>query len=496
MSTTLLPFLYQTRTLQRISRNGVPTPALRAFMHTSTTTNLPLRKPSYVPPKRASRSSRIAPGRKGTAFGFSKGESIPFELPEDYERPPPREMNHLLTEAGDRSTITPTERDAFKSIFEEIAAKQPTPPLKDPSSLEPTRENWPGSRFSSDSPAQPSGAETIDIIIQDAADIESRSIRRLHRPYGKRHPITQAAATKDWSKALLRFPPSLRDAARRALNITEGADSPIMPPVNSDEDPDTASSRFGTDPDMLLNPLAKSVQHEALRRAERTRVEAMMQTTKTDFELWDILEKEVFPMVARFGLDKPEPPTLATDTTTKKRKGKKAAAAAAGAAAAAPSPEETTTGDEKFPLHIYGPLYPRYLLAALRLFHQRFAHPSRLALNILPRIKELGPASYVLGVSTPFYNELLRILWYRYGDAEGVLNMLEEMRKAGILYDADSLKVLNAISSWVRMSEIGKEGPFLKELVSLPEWEYGMRSRLRHWGAAMQEQRRELDAAV
>ncbi|KAK4179571.1 hypothetical protein QBC36DRAFT_308119 [Triangularia setosa] len=488
MSTTFLPFLYQTRTLQMISRNGVPAPALRAFVHTTAATNLPLRPSSYVPPRRSSRLSRIAPCRTGAAPNLPKRESIPFELPEDYERPPPREMNHLLTEAGDRSTITPAERDAFKAIFEEIAAKQAPSLPEDLSSLEPTQKNWPQSDVSSDSPAQPSATETIDIIMQDAADVQSRSKRKIQHPYGRRHPMTQAANTKDWSKALLRFPPSLRDAARRALNITEGKDFPV---ASADECPETASSRFGADPDMVLNPLAKSVQHEALRRAERMRVEKMMQATKTDFELWDILEKEVFPMVARFGLDKPEPSALEIDTTTKKQKGKKAAAAAT-----TPSSEDATGGDDKFPLHIYGPLYPRYLLAALRLFHQKFAHPSPLAMNMLPRIKELGPASYVLGASTPFYNELVRILWYRHGNAEGVLNMFEEMRKAGILCDTDSLKVLNAISSWMRMSEAGKEGPFLQELVSLPEWEYGMRARLRHWGSTMQEQRKYLDAAM
>ncbi|KAK4199505.1 hypothetical protein QBC40DRAFT_81379 [Triangularia verruculosa] len=485
MSTTLLPFLYQTRTLQRISRNGVPTPALRAFVHTTTATSLPLRRPSYVPPRRASRPSRIMPGRRGPSSSSPKSESIPFELPEDYERPPPREMNHLLTEAGDRSTITPTERDVFKAIFEEITAKQAPSSPQDPSSLEPTRKTWPQSDdASSTSPAQPSGADTIDIIMQDAADVEARSTRKLKRPYGSRHPMTQAANTKDWSKALLRFPPALRDAARRALNITEQRDTPL---AQSDEAPESVSSRLGADPDMVLNPLSKSVRHEALRRAERARVEGMMQAAKTDFELWDILEKEVFPMIVRFGLDKPEPSVLSTDAAAQKRNGKKTAST---------SEDTTTTGDDKFPLHIYGPLYPRYLLAALRLFHQRFTNPSPLALNILPRVKELGPASYVLGVSTPFCNELVRIMWYRYGNAEGVLNMFEEMRQAGINCDADSLKVLNAISSWIRISEAGEEGPFLQELVSLPEWEYNMRARLRHWGQTMQEQRKYLDASL
>ncbi|KAK4653474.1 hypothetical protein QC762_506600 [Podospora pseudocomata] len=482
MSTTLLPFLYQTRTLQRISRHAAPNPALRAFVHTTAATNLPLRPSSYMPPRRSSRPSRTGSYRRGPASGGPKRESIPFELPEDYERPPPRELNHLLTEAGDRSTITPTERDAFKAIFEEIAAKQSPSSHQDPSLLKPTQQRWPKSDAALDLPAQPSASETIDIIMQDAADVEARNTRQLQHPYGKSHPMTQAANTNDWNKALLRFPPSLRDAARRALNITEAEE--LKSPDGYSE---SAASRVGADPDMVLNPLGKSVQHEALRRAERARVEGMMQATKTDFELWDILEKEVFPMVARFGLDKLEPSVL----KTKGRNGKKADTSPPAA-----NVEENAPGNDLFPLHIYGPLYPRYLLAALRLFHQRFSHPSPLALNILPRVKELGPASYVLGASTPFYNELVRILWYRYGNAEGVLNMFEEMRMAGMVFDADSLKVLNAISSWVRASETGKQGPFLKELVSLPEWEYGMQARLRHWGNSMQDQRKYLASAI
>jgi hypothetical protein len=278
----------------------------------------------------------------------------------------------------------------------------------------------------------------------------------MQKPFDPLHPLEQTSTASEWEKALLRFPPSLRHAARMALGTmqeektAERIGSPTTVPDESMSEEKRAAAQI----DLVLDPLSKSVQNEALRREERRRVDAKMHAAKTDFELWDVLEQDVFPLVHKLGLDEE-----ANSSGGKRSKRDKS----------------------KLPLHIYGPLYPAHLLNALRLFDQKFARSSPLALHILPRVKELGPASYVLGVSTPFYNELARVLWHRYGDPNAVFNLLEEMRVVGLYCDEDTRTIVQRIEQFLASVAVGKWGPFLRELASLPEYEYAVLPRIRHW---------------
>ncbi|KAK4225684.1 hypothetical protein QBC38DRAFT_510899 [Podospora fimiseda] len=501
MSTTLLPFLYQTRTLQRLSRAGISTPAFRAYLHSSTTR------------RDWRRESRPRNQNSGQFELRPKEEHIPFELPDDFVPLPPKPArdfdSHLLGEDGRLTTITPSEKEKFKAIFEEIAAKGgPTlqreflpehayPPAAETETIEATEAAAETSEESledtadtdipfettSKEPESASFSETINVIIQDAAETQVRSRRHLQQPYAAGHPLHQTTAASEWEKALLRFPPSLRKAARRALGIIEADKQTERQPIPGAVPEGLGlgeSKRVAAQIDLLLDPLAKSVQHEALRRAERNRVEALMDGAKTDFELWDILEKEVFSLVKKLGLDNTDEPLW----RIKKGKGR--------ARKTAEVPAQDPEDEKKLPMHIYGPLYPTYLLNALRRLDAQFTRPSPLTFSILPRIKELGPASYVLGVSTPFYNELARLKWYRYGDPNSVFNLFEEMRAAGLYCDQESLSVLYSIETSMDQMNRGEHGPFLKELVTLPEWEYALKPRCRHWYLTITMQLREL----
>ena len=488
MSTTLLPFLYQTRTLQRLARAGISNPAHRALVHSSA-----IRRYPY-------------PSRRPGGPSKAREEDIPFELPDDFVPLPPKPPRdpdaHLLGEDGARTTITPTERETFREIFAEIAAKG-GPTLGDeflpqPSQTESADTTDQSSAAATDSastdPAPASFSETINVIIQDAAENQGRNRRHLQQPFNTGHPLQKATAASEWEKALLRFPPGLRKAARRALGIIEADRAIERQPIPGAVPEGLGlgeSRRVAAQIDLLLDPLAKSVQHEALRRAERNRVETLMAEAKTDFELWDILENEVFSLVKKLGLDNAEQPS----TVAKKTKGRPRKTAAA------PAPvleldSSKLAEDKKLPMHIYGPLYPSYLLTALRRLDTQFARPSPLTFSILPRIKELGPASYVLGVSTPFYNELARLKWYRYGDPNGVFNLFEEMRAAGLYCDQESLSIVHSIETSLAQFRRGEGGPFLKELSSLPEWEFALLPRCRHWHITITFQMRELGLPV
>ncbi|KAK3302888.1 uncharacterized protein B0T15DRAFT_513117 [Chaetomium strumarium] len=457
MSTTLLPFLYQTRTLQRLTRPGPSNSVFRALLYSTGRGNSPRGRP-WPPP--------------------SRHDDIPFELPEGYEYP---RKNHEPEEeaepSGVRSTITPQEQDIFNRIFEEIASRKQarSPPAaslpRQPSdnatnlataSAETATVSQPSNLGFTDSddfsvrtnaPNPESVRSAINIIVQDAAEVQTKSRRHIKKPFDPLHP---ASTTGDWEKALLRFPPSLRRAAHMALHAMEEDSIPgnTGTPAPSGEVIMSEDNLAAAQIDLALDPLSKSVRNEALRREERSRVEAMMHEAKTDFELWDVLEQEVFPMVQKLGIDE-------ASTKANKRSRK--------------------NDNSKLPLNIYGPLYPGYLLHALRLFDTQFSRSSPLALHILPRVKALGPASYVLGVSTPFYNELARILWNRYGDPVAVFNLFEEMRVAGLYCNSGTRAVVQSIDAFMGSANQGKWGPFLRELVSLPEFQFAVSPRIRHW---------------
>ncbi|KAL2141568.1 hypothetical protein VTI28DRAFT_2218 [Corynascus sepedonium] len=471
MSTTLLPFLYQTRTLQRLSRTGLSTPAFRALFHATARTSNPRERPRPIK----------AP--KG-------GDDIPFELPEGYEPPDTRTDAERDAESGVRSTITPAERDVFSRIFEEIATrnKAGVPPTK--SSTPPSSQDSPapvtdepetsplssgvhgfsdnfGVRTEERSPE--ALRNTINVIVQDAAEVQSNARRQMQKPFDPLHPLGQTTAATEWEKALLRFPPSLRKAAQMALGAIEEekAAQRLGAAATSPDSSMTEEQEAGQQIDLALDPLSKTVQNEALRREERKRVDAKMRAAKTDFELWDVLEEEVFPMVRKLGID--EDPSKTTNSKCR------------GGDSGSSSSKRKRGEAAKLPLHIYGPLYPAYLLNALTLLDTQFARSSPLVLHILPRVKELGPASYVLGVSTPFYNELARVLWNRYGDPTAVFNLLEEMRVAGLYCDEGTRLVVQQIEAFLASVAQGRWGPFLRELLSLPEYEFAVLPRIRHW---------------
>ncbi|KAL1837804.1 hypothetical protein VTJ49DRAFT_3391 [Mycothermus thermophilus] len=444
MSTsTLLPFLYQTRTLQRLARTG----AFRALLHSTA----------------APRDARDRPHVKPLKTRYEDNSYIPFQLPEGYVQDKGDE------DAESNSTLTPAEKDVFNRIFEEIATRRGVksavwpPPAEPPASAPededaapaqlplPNLDNAEVFGVRTEEPQHKLVQNTFNFIIQDIT--EPRRAKKAGRaPELQEEP----AVSSEWDYALQRFPPSLRRAAKLALS-TIHEEKPAE--RQSIADAITAVKRINRKPkdsDELLRkhqkPSTTSVLNEAIRREERIRVEAKMEAARSDFELWDVLEEEVFSLVHKLGID------AVPDKTT-----------------------ESTEKTKKLPLDAYGPLYPAYLLTALRLLDTHFARTSPLALQILPRVKQLGAASYVLGVTTPFYNQLAHIMWNRYGDPAAVFDLLEEMRAAGLYCDETTRKLVLSIQQFFQAVGQGQWGPFVREVASLPEFELTLMPRVRHW---------------
>ena len=92
----------------------------------------------------------------------------------------------------------------------------------------------------------------------------------------------------------------------------------------------------------------------------------------------------------------------------------------------------TTNAPGSQPLQALIPIYGPVLLHSARLFRTLFPR-SPYAMAVIPKIKELGPISYVLGASTDLYNEILYLMWVYHRDLNGCAQLMEEMVSRGLI---------------------------------------------------------------
>lgn len=345
------------------------------------------------------------------------------------------------------STITPSERLAFQKIFSDIFARsQPITPysmdgLLDEESMESSREL---------KTRTAEARASLDRIVHHAA---------------------QSRAREEIEAAVNRYPPALRPAAARAMGLTSQKPRRarvIAEAKTASKDKAAANvSETSFDDDNL----------ERLRKPERDRVEGLMRSASTDFELWTVMQKEVFTLISKLGLEE----TPAHETAPKKKRAKKSNSDLENQPKGNSQQRQVVLHspvDEVSPLEFYGPLYPSYLLLGLRLLDRSFARPSPLTLTILPTIKSFGIISHVLGGSTQLYNELLLIHWYRHDDFRGVLDLLNEMEQFGLSWDEETWDIIDHITKMQKAVRDGDRGVALKALFTLPEFASG---RFKPW---------------
>jgi hypothetical protein len=350
------------------------------------------------------------------------------------------------------STITPSEKLAFQKIFSDIFAR-----------------SQPGATYGTDGHLEGERGEV------DVEEGEEGYDKMNEGKAGARATLNNlvGAAVQDQSReemeaAIRRYPPALRGAAARAIGL-RGRHPVAAAAKEAEQTIIAAEAKAAANADRL----------EQLRKPERDRVEGLMRSASTDFELWAVLEKEVFPLITEMGLE--EAPKENKKTPAKKKAGKKASQVQDDTPDAQSEKlpvEMDSPVDGISPLEFYGPLYPSYLLLGLRLLNNSFVRPSPLTLTILPQIKSLGIISHVLGASTQLYNELLQINWYRHDNFRGVLSLLQEMEEFGLEWDTDTLRVIDDIMNTQNIIRSGDRGTTLQVLWSLPEF---APDRFRQW---------------
>ncbi|KAG5944884.1 hypothetical protein E4U59_006637 [Claviceps monticola] len=351
-------------------------------------------------------------------------ETIPFEW--DDIRPQENTDNDVTAEKA--STITPSEAEIFKGIFDEIAQSRMPLAKKRPAKSATT---------SSPSTSPPSEA-------REAKKGMARSL------------VEQARVQEFREKFLSRYPSSLRSAAQIALGLYELEPNP--------------GSSLGTSRMIELDEADKAkweerAKYQRLREEERERVDALMKACDTDAALWRVMEAEVFSLPAQLGI---------VNEPKKKSKGRKSKSAAK---TDDPPPAAEAT-DRKRSMDVHGPLYTHFIDGGLALFDTAFARPSEYAFEILPRVKSLGLPSYVLGVSSPFYTRLARMHWMRFGDAAAALDILQEMSAAGLYADESTHELLVMMQEHLHGLAWGAQGPFVMGMMDAPPYDAPLVQRL------------------
>jgi Mtf2 family len=212
---------------------------------------------------------------------------------------------------------------------------------------------------------------------------------------------------------------------------------------------------------------------EALQEQQYNRVEGLLCAAKTDVELWNVLEREVFSIIRELDLDG------AAANTEMKGKGAKR-----NSRRATPILKPTTENiceeiDHASGLAIIGPNYPSFLVIAVRQLRQEFPSSS-LSLTILPTVKDLGRGSYVLGASTVLYNELISLAWLTYADFECIEELLQDMDNSGVDFDGNTLELLESIHDEARKACMGRFGATVAAVWEMDRFTDGWR-KLERW---------------
>lgn len=101
----------------------------------------------------------------------------------------------------------------------------------------------------------------------------------------------------------------------------------------------------------------------------------------------------------------------------------------------------TSTPPQISPLTILSRYYPTALLLAYR--RLTVTHPlSPQTHRLLPTIRSLGPSSYILAATTPFYNTHLLLRWEVYSSLSEICSILAEMERGAVEFDRGTWRFL------------------------------------------------------
>ena len=439
-SSSLLPFLYCTRTLLQQShgtgcKRGKVSPPFRQF----TCLN------------RA----------HAQAYKTRRDHDVPFEG--DPYTKPEVPFENPYPQSSKRSTITKTEKAVFDRIFKDLSQNIPSP-------------------FSSQQ-----GGEVEDVDAEAEASPEVDNVEKSFNVNADLNAIFDAAIRElrvreeaaTLASAKRQHPQYELLPQERAIDTVVGTEAgwrTFKRPLRM---------TMGSSIALSSGIMTESTQLRLAKATEKHKnvVSRLLERASTDVEIWGVLEGKVFSVVRELNekieedkkarrkemeveeakerstkmMGKGEGEEMGMHLVKVKRKRKSKVES-----------EEIIEREVSMALatnelfYILQHNYAEYLLRALRLL--RSDHPtSNYAQYILPTIKRLGPISYVLGTSPGLYNELLFLNWSEYSDLHGMADLLQEMMDKGIETNSVTMVLLTRLRRLRRYGRIGKMGPVVQQ---------------------------------
>jgi len=222
--------------------------------------------------------------------------------------------------------------------------------------------------------------------------------------------------------------------------------------------------------DLSREDLNRLIELQRLQEDQSHRITAMMSAAKTDAELWNILDKEVFTLIRNLNLDGKSPKKKAR----KKSKAKKTDESQESSSIPSSKEEDLSSS-----IAVIGPNFPSFLVTAVRQLRQEFPNSS-LPLNIIPTVKTLGRGPYVLGASTMLYNELIAMAWIKYADLQYVEELIQDMDNGGVDFDVNTLEMLDSMKAEGQELRAGSYGEVVAAAWSLDRFVGGW-AKLERW---------------
>ncbi|KAM0805516.1 hypothetical protein BDR22DRAFT_830446 [Usnea florida] len=219
----------------------------------------------------------------------------------------------------------------------------------------------------------------------------------------------------------------------------------------------------------------------------RTMVMGMFDKTNSDLEIWRVLQNEVFSLITQLDEHNELVGRASKNQVLHDAKARKAGAEGKDIAEVKLekgdlTPKETKlmklTFTKAIPINnllaILNRNYAEYCLCALRMFRQNYP-TSSYATHVFATMKAHGPISYILGASSEIYNEVIFLKWTQHSDLHAVADLLEEMLNQGVEGNYVTVTLIKGIAQQRRSGMREYMGPVVKE------W-WHMRGNVDGWG--------------
>ncbi|OJJ40357.1 hypothetical protein ASPWEDRAFT_144945 [Aspergillus wentii DTO 134E9] len=206
---------------------------------------------------------------------------------------------------------------------------------------------------------------------------------------------------------------------------SEGETSEIHEKLRRFQDGDIDIYELSDDTQIPLERIIGSIVQRESAKIETT-LRVAIEQGKGDTEVWGICKERIFSLMHQ--TSEPNVTSEAVETNETQ-----------------PEQSDALEIPTSIPVEpVVTALYPKVLLVAFRLLNSHFPN-SPLIGQFRSTIKSHGRTSAVLGTSTGLYNELIYFYWRGCNDIPGVVSLLQEMEVTGVQPDQKTVGLLNGI---------------------------------------------------